>query len=192
MHIFTASGAALALFALLAAIERDWALMFLLLGVALFVDGVDGTIARRLDVAERAAALVRRRARSGGRFPHLRVHAGLSSWSASGLLPRARWRFRCAIAIVISGALYFADREMKTADNYFRGFPAVWNVPAFYLFLLRPDPWIAAAAIALLAVLTFLPVPFVHPFRVARLRALNVAAAGRLGGARRHRAVRAT
>ena len=59
---------------------------------------------------------------------------------------------------------------MKTNDNYFRGFPAVWNLVAFYLFLLRPDPWIAAAAIALLAVLTFVPVPFVHPFRVRRLR----------------------
>ena len=53
IHIFTASGAALALFALLAAIEHDWPLTFLLLGLALLVDGVDGTIARRLDVARR-------------------------------------------------------------------------------------------------------------------------------------------
>jgi phosphatidylcholine synthase len=75
----------------------------------------------------------------------------------------------------MTGALYFADRRMKTTDNYFRGFPGVWNVPAFYLFLLRPDPWIAAATIALLAVLTFVPVPFLHPFRVVRLRAVNVA-----------------
>jgi phosphatidylcholine synthase len=80
-----------------------------------------------------------------------------------------------AVVIVVTGALYFADRRMKTKDNYFRGFPAVWNVPVFYLFLLRPDPWIGAAAIALFAVLTFVPVPFLHPFRVVRLRALNVA-----------------
>ncbi len=39
--------------------------------------------------------------------------------------------------IVVTGALYFADREMKTADNYFRGFPALWNAVAFYLFLLQ-------------------------------------------------------
>jgi len=66
-----------------------------------------------------------------------------------------------------------ADRSMKTADNYFRGFPAVWNAPVFYLFLLRPDPWIAAAAIVLLAVLTFVPVPFLHPFRVRRFRTFS-------------------
>ena len=65
---------------------------------------------------------------------------------------------------------------MKTADNYFRGFPALWNAAAFYLFLLRPAPWLAAAVIVALAVLTFVPFKFLHPMRVTRLRALNIAA----------------
>jgi phosphatidylcholine synthase len=43
----------------------------------------------------------------------------------------------------------------------------------FYLFLLRPDPWISAAVIIALAILTFVPFPFVHPFRVRRLRAFS-------------------
>jgi len=42
------------------------------------------------------------------------------------------------------------------------------------LLLLKPDPWVAAGVIVLLAVTTFLPVPFVHPFRVARLRVLTL------------------
>jgi phosphatidylcholine synthase len=173
VHIFTASGAALALFALLAAIEHKWGLMFLLLGVALFVDGVDGMFARRLDVAERLP-------RWSGDILDLVVdfltYVFIPAFVvvASGLLP-AYLAMPCAIAIIISGALYFADTKMKTTDNYFLGFPAVWNVPAFYLLLLKPDPWVAAAAIVLLAVATFLPVPFVHPFRVRRMRGLTVA-----------------
>ncbi len=173
VHIFTASGAALALFALLAAIEHKWGLMFLLLGVALFVDGVDGTFARRLEVAARLP-------RWSGDILDLVVdfltYVFIPAFVvvASGLLP-AYLAIPCAIAIIISGALYFADTKMKTTDNYFLGFPAVWNVPAFYLLLLRPDPWVAAAAIAVLAVATFLPVPFVHPFRVKRMRGLTVA-----------------
>jgi len=172
VHIFTASGAALALFALLAAIEHKWALMFLLLGIALFVDGVDGTMARRLDVAERLP-------RWSGDVLDLVVdfltYVFIPAFVvvASGLLP-AWLSIPCAVAIIISGALYFADTNMKTKDNYFLGFPAVWNVPAFYLLLLRPDPWVAAAAILLLAAATFLPVPFVHPFRVRRLRVVTV------------------
>ena len=61
---------------------------------------------------------------------------------------------------------------MKTADNFFRGFPAVWNVPVFYLFCSSPPHGSRPAAIALLAAATFLPVPFVHPFRVTRGRAI--------------------
>ena len=172
VHIFTASGAALALFALLAAIEHKWGLMFLLLGIALFVDGVDGMMARRLDVAERLP-------RWSGDVLDLVVdfltYVFIPAFVvvASGLLP-AWLSITCAIAIIISGALYFADTNMKTKDNYFLGFPAVWNVPAFYLLLLRPDPWVAAAVILLLAATTFLPVPFVHPFRVRRLRVVTV------------------
>ena len=52
VHVFTACGAACALLALIAAASADWTLMFLWLGVALIVDGVDGTFARHLHVAE--------------------------------------------------------------------------------------------------------------------------------------------
>ena len=131
MHIFTASGAVLALFALIAAVERAWPQMFLLLGAALLVDGVDGMIARRLDVAARVPRW------SGDvldlvvdYLTYVFIPAFVVVWS--DLLPRLL-SVPCAIAIIISGALYFADREMKTEDNFFRGFPAVWNVPVFYL-----------------------------------------------------------
>ena len=172
VHIFTASGAALALFALFAALEHDWSLTFLLLGAALFVDGIDGTIARKLDVAARLP-------RWSGDVLDLVVdylnYVFIPAFvvAASRLLPPVA-AIPCAVAIIISGALYFADRQMKTKDNYFNGFPAVWNVPVFYLLLLKPDPWTAVAGITLLVLATFMPIPFVHPFRVARLRVLSI------------------
>ena len=55
---------------------------------------------------------------------------------------------------------------MKTEDNYFRGFPALWNIVALYLFAAGIDPVIAALVVAALVVLTFAPIHFVHPFRV--------------------------
>ena len=78
----------------------------------------------------------------------------------------------------MSGAIYFADRSMKTADNYFRGFPALWNAAAFYLFLLQPTPWLAAAIIVALAALTFVPFNVIHPVRVSRLRGLTLSLIG--------------
>ena len=93
--------------------------------------------------------------------------------AASGLLPPLL-AMPAGLVIVVTGALYFADRDMKTADNYFRGFPALWNAVAFYLFLLKPPPWLAAVSIVVLAVLTFVPFKFVHPFRVTRLARRDV------------------
>lgn len=174
VHIFTAAGAALALAALIYATRGQWAAMFLCLGIALVIDGVDGTIARRFKVAELVP-------RWSGDVLDLVVDFATYVFvpayaiAAGGLLPAAL-ALPAAVVIVVTGALYFADREMKTEDNYFRGFPALWNAAAFYLFLLKPAPWLAVAIIAALAVLTFAPFKFLHPMRVARLRVLNVAA----------------
>jgi phosphatidylcholine synthase len=173
VHIFTACGAALALISLVAATDRNWPLMFGLLGLALIVDGIDGTFARYLRVAERLP-------RWSGDTLDLVVdfvtYVFLPAYAvaAGGLLPPLL-ALPAAIVIVLTGAIYFADRQMKLPGNYFRGFPALWNLAAFYLFLLRPQPWIAAAAVAVLAVATFLPFPFVHPFRVGRWRVPTIA-----------------
>jgi phosphatidylcholine synthase len=174
VHIFTATGAALALAALVYAVRGQWAAMFACLGVALIVDGIDGTIARYAKVAEVLP-------RWSGDVLDLvvdfvtYVFVPAYAIAAGGLLPDAL-ALPAGIAIVVTGALYFADRQMKTADNYFRGFPTLWNAAAFYLFLLKPAPWLAAAIVAALAVATFLPFKFLHPMRVTRLRAVTLAA----------------
>jgi phosphatidylcholine synthase len=82
------------------------------------------------------------------------------------------------IGIVVSSALYFADRRMKTVDNHFRGFPALWNAAAFYLFLLHGPPAIASLGVAVLIALTFVPFHVLHPMRVARLRVLTLSLIG--------------
>jgi phosphatidylcholine synthase len=174
VHVFTATGAALALVALTYAVREQWAAMFVCLGVALVVDGVDGTIARHAKVAEVLP-------RWSGDVLDLvvdfvtYVFVPAYAIAAGGLLP-GPLALPAGIVIVVTGALYFADQQMKTADNYFRGFPTLWNAAAFYLFVFKPAPWLAAVIVAVLAVTTFLPFKFLHPMRVRRLRALNIAA----------------
>lgn len=173
VHILTALGAALALLALLAAVRGDWALMFLWLGIALVIDAVDGPIARALKTRETLP-------RWNGEVLDLvvdyttYVFVPAYAITASHLMPDVL-AIAAGIAIAVSGTLYFADRSMKTTDNFFRGFPAVWNLIAFYLLLLKPPAMICAATIVLFVVLTFVPVHFVHPFRVRRLRTVTVA-----------------
>jgi phosphatidylcholine synthase len=171
VHVFTACGAACALLALLAAVKAEWPMMFVWLGVALGIDGIDGTFARRLDVAKRLP-------RWSGDVLDLvvdilnYVFVPAYALAASGLLPRPA-AVPLAILIVVTGSLYFADRLMKTSDYYFRGFPALWNVAAFYLFIFKPEPWIGAAAVIALAALTFVPFHVVHPMRIRHLRRIT-------------------
>jgi phosphatidylcholine synthase len=173
IHILTACGAALALMALIFATGGHWAAMFFCLGLALVVDGVDGPLAREFKVAE---VLPRWSGDTLDLIVDFTTYVFVPAYAiaASGLLPHAL-AIPVGVVVVITGALYFADRQMKTADNYFRGFPAVWNLGAFYLYLLEPAEWVAAGMIVVLAALSFTPIKFLHPLRVKRLRALNIA-----------------
>jgi phosphatidylcholine synthase len=172
VHLFTALGAALGLMALVAATAEDWTTMFVLLGIALMVDGIDGTFARYLDVP---TLLPRWSGDTLDLVVDFVTYVLVPAYAITigGLFP-SLVAIPAGIVIVMTSALYFADRTMKMADNCFRGFPALWNIAAFYLFLLRPDPPLGAAVIAALAVLTFAPWPFIHPLRVTRLRAVSL------------------
>jgi phosphatidylcholine synthase len=172
VHVFTALGAGIALLALLEAVREHWSAMFGWLGAALVVDAIDGPIARRLDVA-------RLQPNWSGDVLDLVVDFATYVFvpayaiTASGLLlPLAAPVLGAGIAV--SGALYFADRGMKSPDNHFRGFPGLWNIAALYLFLLRPPPGIASIAVMVLIALTFAPFHVVHPVRVRRLRWLTL------------------
>ena len=134
IHVFTATGAALALLALIFATGGHWAAMFFCLGVALIVDGLDGPLARSFDVKD---VLPRWSGETLDIVVDFVTYVFVPAYAiaASGLLPEAL-AIVAGVVVVISGAVYFADRQMKTEDNYFRGFPVLWNLAAFYLYLL--------------------------------------------------------
>ena len=174
VHVFTACGAACALLALIAAVSADWTRMFLWLGLALIIDGIDGSFARRLRVAE---LLPRWSGDVLDFVVDFTTYVFVPAYAiAEGAVLPASVALALGLIVTVTGALYFADRRMKTADSYFRGFPALWNVVAFYLFLLKPAPWLGAFAVIVLAAATFAPIHFVHPIRVPRWRLPNLAA----------------
>jgi phosphatidylcholine synthase len=172
VHIFTALGAGIALLAMLEAVREHWTAMFWWLGVALMIDALDGPMARRLDV-------VRLQPDWSGEVLDLvvdfvtYVFVPAYAIAESGLLlPIAAPLLGAGIAV--SGALYFADRRMKSDDNHFRGFPGLWNVAAFYLFMLQWPPVTSSLAVLALIFATFLPFHVLHPVRVERLRWLTL------------------
>lgn len=172
VHLFTASGAALGLLALLAAAERNFATMFAWLAAALLVDGLDGGLARKADVRMAAPGI------SGDTLDLVvdyvtYVLVPAYALVVSGLLPDGL-AIAGGVVICVSAALYFALTAMKTEDWFFRGFPGTWNLVVFYIFLLDPPGWASFVAVVALAALSFAPIAFVHPFRVRRFRPLTL------------------
>jgi phosphatidylcholine synthase len=173
VHVFTATGAPVAVLALYAAIERNFAACFAWLGLAFFIDGIDGTLARAAKVQITAASI-------DGEILDLVIDfltyvlvPVVALWR-SDLMP-TQVSFWIGLIVTIASALYFADTRMKTDDLWFRGFPATWNIVVLYLFVLRP-PWILSAVVLLgAAAMMFAPVVFVHPLRVVKLRGLTIA-----------------
>ncbi|MBW7920695.1 MAG: phosphatidylcholine synthase [Rubellimicrobium sp.] len=172
VHLLTASGAAWAILAMLAAGERHWDVMFIWLVVALFVDGIDGPLARHYDVKKNAPIF-------DGVLLDLIVdyltYVFVPAYALfkSGLLPGWTGWF-AIIVITFASAMYFADTRMKTRDCSFSGFPACWNMVVLVLFALHPAWWVTMVAVTLLAVAMFVPMKFIHPTRTKRWRAVNL------------------
>ena len=172
-HLLTATGAALGFLALMAVFANDLRKAFIWLGVALVVDAIDGPIARKLkikDVAPRYDGAVLDLVVDF--ITYVFVPATMIVWG--GLVPGTLGVI-AALAIVAGSALYFADTKMKTDDWWFLGFPAVWNVFMLYLAVFPLEAWAGFLVVMVGVASMFLPVPFVHPFRVNRFRALTVA-----------------
>ena len=172
VHLLTASGSFLAFLSLVAAAEERWAPMFLWLGAALIVDGIDGPIARKLNVKEVLPNW------SGDTLDNVidyvtYVLIPAFALYASGLISEP-WSFVAAGVIVVSSAIYYADSGMKTDEYFFSGFPVVWNMMVFVFFVVKPPEWITLTSVLAAALFSFLPVWFVHPVRVARLRPLTL------------------
>lgn len=174
VHAFTASGVVLGLAALLAAGQGEAAACFFFLGVALVVDGIDGTFARRARVRDVLPGI------DGAVLDLVIDYLTYVLVPAVfvidfDLLPRGL-AIAGAAWMMVTSLYCFANTHMKSADNYFVGFPAIWNVVVLYLWILALDPWINAAAVLAFGVLTFTRVKFLHPLRVRALMPLNVAA----------------
>ncbi len=173
IHLLTATGAAFALLALMAAARGDWQLMFVWLGVALIVDTIDGPLARRISVTR---VLPRWSGERLDLIVDFLTYTAVPAFALTqaDLLPEA-YRLPAGVAVIMSSLFHMTDQDSKTKEGYFVGFPAIWNVVCLYLFAFMPPPFVSLAIVAVFVVLTFVPILCVHPFRVAELRGFSVA-----------------
>jgi phosphatidylcholine synthase len=179
VHAFTTFGIVAGFLALVAVLKGDAFTAFVWLGVALFVDGVDGSLARKARVTEYTPNF------DGASldlvidyFTYVAVPALMVYWfnmvPLDFIFSGSTWSLICAVIIMAVSCYTFANVGMKSSDYYFVGFPAIWNVVVLYFYLFGSGAIVNLVAILALAVLTFIPVKFVHPLRVTLWRKITI------------------
>jgi len=158
VHALTASGAAVGLAALLetAAGAPRAALLWML--VALAIDSVDGTLARRVGV-ERVVPRI-----DGRRLDDIVDYLNYVIVPVFFLASTGRVEpLVLAGAPVLASAYGFSQTAAKTEDGYFLGFPSYWNVVALYAFLLDVSAALTTAWLVGLSVGVFVPLKYLYP-----------------------------
>ncbi|MGE0593764.1 MAG: phosphatidylcholine/phosphatidylserine synthase [Vicinamibacterales bacterium] len=173
VHLYTASGAVVALLAAVATSEGRFRDAFAWLWLAVAIDATDGLAARWFDVRRRLPWF------DGGTLDNVVDYLtyvfvpALVVWRVP-LVPPAL-ALPVGAAVLLASAYGFSRADAKTDDHFFTGFPSYWNVVVFYQLAAGWSPVANAVLLTVLAGLVFVPVRYVYPSRTPHLRGLTVA-----------------
>ena len=144
---------------------------FLLMAIATVIDSTDGFLARKVRIKEVVPSFDGRRLDDLVDFLNYTFLPLLLIWRA-GILPSGQepWLFLPLLA----SAYGFCQVQAKTDDGYFLGFPSLWNVVAFYLYMLPLGPWPSLAVVIVLAILTFVPTRHLYPSQPGTINRLAI------------------
>ncbi|GAB4201976.1 MAG: phosphatidylcholine/phosphatidylserine synthase [Roseiflexaceae bacterium] len=173
VHLYTASGAVLALLIVQAAVQGN-AVQALWFGlIAMIIDGTDGTLARRFRVRETLPWF------DGARLDDIvdyltYVFAPVMLLLSGGYLPEGPGGMVLAALPLLASSYQFCRVDAKTDDHFFLGFPSYWNVVAFYAITQQWTPTLTTAVLVVCSVLVFVPIRYLYPSRTVAFRKLTL------------------
>ena len=167
-HLYTATGAVIALLATGLTFAHNFRGVFIYFVIATLVDATDGWLARGLKVKERLPHF------DGARLDDIIDYLtyvfipALVVWQAE-LVPVA---LPVCAAMVLSSAYGFSQSDAKVAstDHFFTGFPSYWNIVVVYLYVLGLPQQVNAIILVVLAVMVFVPIRYIYPSRTMTLK----------------------
>ena len=175
VHIFTASGLLTGFMAILAIQEHNWRNAMFWLLACLIIDGIDGTFARLFRVKEVLPYMNGKTIDFVIDFATYAIIPAYFFYEAE--LVNDQWRLPLTFLMLLVSALYYGKEGMVSDDNYFVGFPVLWNMVVFYLiFVLDFTPTQNGLIILIFAILHFIPIKFAYPSQASRLKPLTILA----------------
>lgn len=172
IHLLTASGALCGLFGLLSVLDGRSRAALLWLMLALVIDGIDGPVARKVDVRLHVPDL-------DGNILDLVIDyltcvvAPAVFLDRFGMLPHG-WSLVGAGFVMLTALYCFARLDQMTEDHFFNGFPAMWSLVVNLLWVLKTPKAVNLVVVLLLSVLTLTDIKVPHLVRVRQFRVLTL------------------
>ena len=172
VHLYTALGAVIALVTVICIERQLFQEAFWLMMLAVVIDATDGTLARAAKVRELIPWFDGDRLEDIIDYLNYVLVPSLFLIRAD-LLPKddALW---LASAPLLASAYGFCQKEAKTSDHFFLGFPSYWNIVAFYLYVMQTPRWINGFLVLIFSALVFVPLKYLYPSRSPVLRGLTI------------------
>ncbi|MFT6808718.1 MAG: phosphatidylcholine synthase [Saprospiraceae bacterium] len=164
VHVFTSLGLLAAFMALVSIDNDDWRTTFLWLVLCFIIDALDGSLARKFNVETV--------------LPHMDGKSidYVIDFAAYAIIPtfffyKAEmaseiWMFPTVAVMLLSSALYYGKKQMVADEQFFIGFPVLWNfVVYFQFFICHNIQWVNVASVFFFGILHFVPIRFAYPSR---------------------------
>ncbi len=167
VHIFTAFSAFFGLLALSAIYHHQYHNALWYMGVAFLIDNVDGTLARFFQVSTFANHI------DGALLDNIIDFFTYSMvpafWVLTSNLVAEPYRIVCAAMICFASCYQFTQRNAKTEDHFFKGFPSYWNILVFYMVCWHLSITLNLWLISICFIGSFLPIKYLYPSRMQYL-----------------------
>ncbi|MDE2179470.1 MAG: CDP-diacylglycerol O-phosphatidyltransferase [candidate division NC10 bacterium] len=172
VHLFTASGAVVGVWCLVAIHRGDYRGAFFGMVLAVVIDAADGPLARLARVKEVLLQFDGPKLDDIVDYLNYVVVPIVLIYEAD-LLPASVSIWIVPFPLLVS-AYRFCHVSAKTPDHFFTGFPSYWNVLAFYYYVGRSPLWLNAVFTLFAAVMVLVPIRYIYPGRTRTLRSLTI------------------
>ncbi|MGQ4003266.1 phosphatidylcholine synthase [Francisellaceae bacterium CB52] len=180
VHLFTSLGAVFGILAIIYAIEAAKAnvlgdvgayhynikLSMYAIIIAVFIDAIDGSLARLVDIKKLAPL-------DGALLDNIIDFTTYSIvpciWVYVSSVVSTDWLIPIIIMITISSSYQFCQMNAKTDDHFFVGFPSYWNVIIIFMLCFQSSQEANQITIIILTIFSFIPIKYIYLSRTEHI-----------------------
>ena len=150
--------------AIVAIDQENWRTSFLWLFLCFVIDAVDGTLARKIRIDEVLPHMDGKRIDFVIDFTAYAVIPAFFFYKAEMVIPE--YMPLALVIMLLSSALYYGKKGMVEDEQYFIGFPVLWNFVVFYqFFVFQNNQTLNLISVLVFGILHFVPIKYAYPSR---------------------------